>query len=97
MDNRTYLTLLFDYYEELFNNKQKQYFKDYYFHNLSLSEISENDGVSRNAIHRQIKIVEDKLIEYEDKLMLYDKGQRINRLLKEIDNDKIANQIRTLI
>ena len=50
---------------------QKKYFEEYYFNNLSLSEISENEGKSRNAIHKNIKNVVSKLYDYEEKLGLY--------------------------
>ena len=45
---------LFDYYGELFTDKQKEYFKDYYENNLTLQEIAENSSVSRNAVHKNI-------------------------------------------
>ena len=51
------LTILYDYYKELLTNKQREYFEDYYFDNLTLSEIADNNDVSRNAIHKQIKDV----------------------------------------
>ena len=41
MENQVLLCILYDYYGELLTDKQKQYFKDYYFENLSLSEMSE--------------------------------------------------------
>ena len=68
MDNRNYLIILYDFYGELLNDKQREYFEDYYFNNLSLGEISENVGVSRNAIHKNIKGSEEKLYFYEEKL-----------------------------
>ena len=54
MEERDYYIILYDLYSSLFSVKQKEYFEDYYFNNLSLSEISENVGVSRNAIHKSI-------------------------------------------
>ena len=54
MEERNYLIILYDYYGELLTDKQRMYFEDYYFNNLSLGEISENDGYSRNAIHKNI-------------------------------------------
>lgn len=42
MDKVIYLSNLFDYYGKLLSEKKQNYFKDYYFKNLSLSEISEN-------------------------------------------------------
>ena len=55
MDKVIYLTNLFDYYGELLTEKQQTYFKDYYFNNLTLAEIAENENISRNAVHKQIK------------------------------------------
>ena len=87
MDNRIYLINLYDYYEDLLTEKQKEYFKYYYFDNLSLSEISENNNISRNAVHKQIKEVETKLKTYEEKLKLYQKSNQIKELIKDLDKD----------
>ena len=87
MDNREYIIILYDYYKDLFNMKQQEYFEEYYFNNLSLSEISENMGISRNAIHKSIKLIEDKLLFYEDKLKLYNKSKEISRLLTKVPED----------
>ena len=87
MEERNYIIMLYDYYKELFNLKQQEYFEDYYFNNLSLSEISENVGVSRNAIHKSIKMVEDKLLFYEEKLKLYNKSKKISELLTNVSED----------
>ena len=87
MEDREYIIILYDYYKDLFNMKQQEYFEDYYFNNLSLSEISENVGVSRNAIHKSIKLIEDKLMFYEDKLKLYSKSKEISRLLTKVPED----------
>ena len=58
MDNQVLLSILYDYYGELLTDKQQNYFKDYYFDNLTLSEISENYNISRNAIHKSLKEIE---------------------------------------
>ena len=60
MDKEIYLSSLYDYYSPLLTDKQKDYFEDYYFNNLSLAEIAENNDTSRNAIHKQIKDTENK-------------------------------------
>ncbi len=89
----TYLIILFDYYKELFSEKQKLYFIDYYFNNLSLSEMSENFKVSRNAIHKQLKVVEKKLYEYEKKLKLYEKSQQLNSIINTIEDKEIKDRL----
>ena len=93
MDNRNYLIILYDFYGELLNDKQREYFEDYYFNNLSLGEISENVGVSRNAIHKNIKGSEEKLYFYEEKLGLYQKRKIMEKLLLNDDIKLIKDKI----
>jgi len=96
MDNRTYLTILYDYYGELFSEKERIYFEEYYFSNFSLSEIAENHQVSRNAIHKSIKSVQEKLENYEEKLKLYSNQQKINKLISEIKDEEIKKKLEQL-
>lgn len=96
MEQNIYLTNLYDYYGELLTDKQKEYFEYYYMENLSLSEISENYDVSRNAVHKQIKDAENKLLFYESKLKLSEKSKRIEQLLNDVD-EKIKEEILDLV
>ena len=96
MEERDYLIILYDFYCELLNDKQKEYFEDYYFNNLSLGEISENTGISRNAIHKSIKIVCEKLYFYEEKLNLYKKKQLLKEYISGLDDVNIKNKINEL-
>ncbi len=96
MDNQVLLNILYDYYGELLTDKQKNYFKDYYFDNLTLSEISENYNISRNAIHKSLKEIEEKLLYYEEKLKLYEKNIKIKKIIANLDDD-LKNKIIELI
>ena len=96
MDNQILLNILYDYYGELLTDKQKNYFKDYYFDNLTLSEISENYNISRNAIHKSLKEIEEKLLYYEEKLKLYEKNIKIKKIIANLDDD-LKNKIIELI
>lgn len=96
MDKALYLTSLYDYYGDLLTEKQQSYFEDYYFNNYSLSEIADNYEYSRNAIHKQIKDVENKLIHYEEKLNLLDKKQKLERIIVDLDQT-IKEEIEKLI
>jgi hypothetical protein len=91
-----YYVELFDYYGDLFTDKQKEYFIDYYFNNLSLQEIAENNSVSRNAVHKNLKEIVKKLDYYEEKLNLYKNKKKVLELLKDVDND-LKNKIEELI
>ncbi len=87
---------LFDYYGELFTDKQKEYFTDYYFNNLTLQEIADNNNVSRNAVHKNLKEILSKLDYYEEKLKLYSNKKKIEKILENVDVD-IKMQIEELI
>ena len=96
MEERDYLIILYDFYSELLNDKNKEYFEDYYFNNLSLGEISENIGISRNAIHKNIKGTIDKLYFYEEKLGLYKKRKELEKIIELVDSDNIKNKLKNL-
>ncbi len=98
MDNYIYYVTLFDYYGSLLTEKQRQYFEDYYFENLSLSEISENLGISRNAVNKQIHKTIEKLEYYEEKLELYQKSEKIKKWLEQSQIEpKIKEKIEKMI
>lgn len=96
MKDSIYLCTLFDYYGDLLTDKQKEYFRDYYFDNLSLSEISENNNISRNAVHKTLKEAEEKLLYYEQVLQLLNKSNKIKEIIREVD-DNIKEEINKLI
>ena len=97
MEKRDYYILLYDYYSSLFSLKQKEYFEDYYFNNLSLSEISENMSVSRNAVHKSIKLIEKKLLFYEENMGLYNKSIKLQSVIDKIDDEKIKLDLEGLL
>ena len=93
MDRKILLNDLYDNYKELFTDKQQQYYEQYYWDDLSLSEIANNSGVSRNAIHNQLKIMEEKLLELEEKLKLSSKKEEIINLLEGKVDKEILEKI----
>lgn len=97
MEEQEKLIMLYDYYGELFNDKQREYFEWYYFDNLSLSEIALNVSKSRNAIHKGIKNVCDKLYQYEEILGLYDKEKKIREIINDIDDKEIVCRLEKLL
>ncbi len=96
MEKRDYLIILYDYYGELLTPIQQKYFEDYYFNNYTLGEISENESISRNAVHNTLKTIETKLYSYEEKLNLCSKKKELLELLDKIDNPLIADKIKKL-
>ena len=97
MKKEIYLTILYDYYGGLLSPKNREYFENYYFLNLSLSEIAENLNVSRNAIHKQLKLIEEKLYEYETILKLYEKDLKIKEIINKTKDKEIKEALEELI
>jgi len=85
---------LYDLYQDLLTEKQKEYFESYYFDNYSITEISENKDVSRNAVHDQLKKTVSKLNDYEMKLKLKELSKKrkdiINKLMEVSEDDKVT-------
>ena len=90
------LGILFDYYGELLTDKQQEFFTDYYFNNLTMQEIADNNDISRNAVHKTLNAINTRLEYYEEKLKLYDKSQKIKELVSELSDEK-KEQIYDLI
>ena len=74
--------MLCEYYGSLLTKKQYTFLNDYYNNDLSLSEIADNNQITRQAVRDIIKKGEKKLFEYEEKLSF------MKRMLKQ--NKKIA-------
>lgn len=93
------LNRLFDIYQELLTKKQKEYYDYYFLRDYSLAEISEIYGISRNAVHVQIKNIIKNLEELEDKLKVLEKNKSITDLFEELkkEEDKLSSKVKTLI
>ena len=68
MKNQTFrMTMLFDFYGELLTDRQKEFYDLYYNEDLSLSEIAENYGISRQGVHDTLTRAEASLRHMEAK------------------------------
>ncbi len=94
MEKTVYLSLLLDFYGELLTEKQREYADLYYNENLSLSEIAENDGISRQAVRDTLLRAETVLRSTEDKTGL---AARHGRLMEQIgEAEALLRQISRL-
>ncbi len=84
-DKRENMISLYDIYQNLLTLKQREYFEEYYYSDLSITEIALNNSVSRNAIFDQLKKVENILLDYENNLKLKEK---FDSILKYTNNDE---------
>ncbi len=94
MDKNIYLSLLLDFYGELLTEKQREYADLYYNENLTLSEIAENDGISRQAVRDALLRAEIALTDTEKRTGL---AARHTQLLKQIETaEALVSQISAL-
>ena len=47
--------------------------------------------------HKQLKVIEEKLLHYEDILHMYEKDKKIEKILEKIDSKKEVEEIRNII
>ncbi len=78
------IPLLYDFYGELLTDKQRNMIELYYHQDLSLSEIAENIGISRQGVRDSVKRAETQLIEMESQLGMASRLKRINTGLSDI-------------
>lgn len=86
LDKLLHIGLLYDFYGALLTEKQQECIEMHYVHDLSLSEIANEFGVSRQAVHDILKRAEQLLEEYEHKLKLVERYQLQQLLIQEIYN-----------
>ena len=80
-------SMLYDFYGALLSASQNEVMELYHEDNLSLSEIAEELGTTRQAVHYTLKKAEKALAEYEDKLGLvagYHRSQELARRAGDI-------------
>lgn len=78
-------TLLYDFYGELLNEHQRGIYQDIVFNDLSLSEVADEYGISRQGVHDLIKRVNNTLNGYEEKLHLVSKFIETKEKVHEIE------------
>lgn len=76
--------LLFDFYGELLTEHQQNVYQDAVFGDMSLSEVADNYGISRQGVHDLLKRCDKSMQDYEDKLHLISRFSRMKGGLQEI-------------
>ena len=99
-------SLLYDFYGELLTEHQKEIYEDFILNDLSLGEIAQDRGISRQGVHDLVKRCDKILNGYEEKLHLVEKFLKIKSKVHQIDsilNDyqetdsrKMAEEIRKI-
>lgn len=87
MEKNVKISMLCEIYGKLLTEKQFEILTDYYNNDLSLSEIAENNNITRQAVRDIIKKGENKLFEFEEKLLFMEKTMKQEKLLQEVLNE----------
>lgn len=84
LEKTTRMNFLFDFYQALLTDKQRSYMQLYYLDDLSLGEIAESYGISRQAVYDNIRRTEAMLEEYEAKLELFHKFKKRQQITEKL-------------
>ena len=76
--------LLYDFYGELLTEHQKKIYEDVVYNDLSLSEIAQENGISRQGVHDMVRRSNHMLTEYENKLHLVERFLKIRSGVDEM-------------
>ena len=78
------MNYLFDFYQSLLTNKQRNYLELFYLEDYSLSDIADTFNVSRQAVYDNIRRTGDLVEDYEKKLELYQKFEQRREIYDEM-------------
>jgi len=84
LDKFDLVNLLYDFYGQMLTDRQRSFVELYYCQNLSLGEIAEEYGVTRQAVHDILKRAEQQLFHYEEKLGLVRRHREERSLLAKV-------------
>lgn len=84
METKLKQAYLYDFYGELLNAHQRSIYEAFFFQDLSLSEIAEEEGISRQGVHDSVRRSKKALEEYENKLHLVEKFLSVRERIGEI-------------
>lgn len=95
------MNYLFDFYQSLLTNKQRNYLELFYLEDYSLSEIADTFNVSRQAVYDNIRRTGDLVEDYEAKLNLYEKFEQRRKIYDDMkqtlnDSKKLEQYINQL-
>lgn len=89
MAENYYVSELLDRYGSILSDKQQRILDGYYNNDLSLSEIAENEGITRQGVRDFVKRSELQLYEFEEKLNLCRKSKELKEIIEKIQSNEL--------
>jgi len=91
MKNQAYrMAMLFDFYGDILTDRQREFYDLYYNEDLSLGEIAENYGITRQGVRDVIVRAESAMTELEDKTGLIRRFHTMKKQLTELEQTTAA-------
>ncbi len=97
MEEKVKISILLELYGDLLTDKQKEFMNYYYNDDLSLSEIAENNDITRQAVRTILLKSKRKLEEYEEKLNFMQKEINIKEEIEKIEKTKLNENQKIII
>ncbi len=92
MEEKIEISILLSLYGNLLTKTQQKYMDLYYNQDLSLSEIGDNENITRQAVRTILLKSKKKLQEYEEKLKFMKKEKNIRELLEKLENKGVLQK-----
>ena len=88
--------MLYDFYGELLTEHQRKIYEDVVLNDMSLSEIAEEQGISRQGVHDLVRRCDRTLQSYEERLHLIARFQKVKHTVEKIEQISTETQVREL-
>ena len=93
MEEKVRISILLELYGKLLTEKQYEFMDYYYNQDLSLSEIGNNNDITRQAVRTILLKSKKKLEEYESKLKFMQKEEKIKKYIEELEETNVDKKI----
>ena len=97
MEEKVRISILLQIYGNLLTEKQYEFMDYYYNQDLSLSEIGDNNGITRQAVRTILLKSKNKLEEYEEQLQFMQKEEKIKQSIEKLEDTKLDKEQRKII
>ena len=101
MEKNVKISIMLDIYGKMLTEKQYKLLDDYYNNDLSLSEIAENEEITRQAVRDNLKKGENNLFEYEEKLGFMKKTieqeEKVESIISELEGLEKSNSEKDIL
>ena len=88
--------LLYDFYGELLTEHQRRIYEDVVLNDMSLSEIAQEQGISRQGVHDLVRRCDRALQGYEERLHLIERSLKVKETVGQIEKISSEEQVKRL-